>query len=306
MTTPTVVDLRVMRAAGTPWRAAHELVTSSDHVRMFRSVLLHRSVADDPDARARAVALILPAGAAVCGETAAWLHGIDARPPGRHHAPPRLQCIVPTGTVRRRRPGLACREGVLPADDVVMVHGVPTTSPARTALDLARYAPAFVGLASLDAFAHVGLVTPQELHTRARELRGARNIARARQVLELCEPATESPGESWLRLRLFQAGLPRPVPQVSIRDATGREVYRLDLGYPSQRVGIEYDGEAHHFATAAQQQADAHRREDLWRRFGWSVVGAHRGDVLGARNHLERAVADMLGHEGPVLARQAW
>lgn len=249
---------------------------------------------------------MLPDHGAVCGETAAWLHGVDVRAPGRHHAPPALQCLVPAGTVRRRHPGLSCRVGSLPAEDVVTVHDVPTTSPARTALDLARYAPAFIGLAALDAFAHAGLVAPDELHARTRALPGARNIARARQLIELCEPATESPGESWLRLRLSEAGLPRPVAQVSIRDDDGREVYRLDLGYPARRVGIEYDGDEHHFTTSEQHRSDARRRDDLWRRFGWQVVGVHRGDVLGSGNRLERAVADMIGHEHPVPVRRFW
>jgi len=176
----------------------------------------------------------------------------------------------------------------------------------RTALDLARYTPPYVGLAALDAFTHRGTVTVPELRAQLRELRGARNVARARQLVELCEPATESAGESWLRLRLFQAGLPRPVPQISIRDASGREVYRLDLGYPGKQVGIEYDGEAHHFATSAQHRADLRRRQELLARFGWDVVGVHRGDVLGRRNDLERATADMIEFTGPLLARQEW
>ncbi|MCM0640446.1 hypothetical protein [Cellulomonas wangsupingiae] len=119
-------------------------------------------------------------------------------------------------------------------------------------------------------------------------------------------PATESAGESWLRLRLVEAELPRPTSQISIRDATGREVYRLDLGYPEKRVGIEYDGEKFHNATHAQVVADERRRQDLTRRFGWTVIGVHRGDVLGRRNDLERTVAGLIGFEGTVLARQQW
>lgn len=306
MTPADVVDLRALRTAGVPWRETHELARSPQYVHILRSVLVHRSVVDDPATRARAVALVLPHGAAVCGETAAWLHGVDARAPGQHRSAPSLECLVPEGTVRRRRPGLLCREGTLPEQDVVLVHGVPTTSPVRTALDLARYAPPYVGLAALDAFAHLRLVTVPEVLARVRALPGARNIARARQLVEQCEPATESAGESWLRLRLFQAGLPRPEAQITVRDHAGREVYRLDLGYREQRIGIEYDGEEHHFRTSAQQRADTRRREDLARRFGWQVVGVHRGDVLGSRNHLERAVADMIGFDGPLLARQVW
>ena len=306
MTSHDVVDLRALRAAGMPWREAHDLARSPDYVHVLRSVLLHRSVVDDTVARAHAVALVLPDGAAVCGATAAWLHGVDARVPGRHHGPADLQCVVPLGTARRRRPGLASRVSSLPAHDVTLVHDIPTTTPLRTALDLARYTPAYVGLATLDTFAHRGMVTVPDLAARLSGLRGARNVARARRLVELCEPATESAGESWLRLRLVEAGLPRPVPQISIRDATGREVYRLDLGYPEQRVGVEYDGDAHHFATHAQHVADLRRRDDLRRRFGWEVIGVHRGDVLGRRADLERATGEMIRFPGPLLARREW
>lgn len=302
----TLVDLRLLRADGTPWRAAQELVRSGGYVPVLRSVLVRADAVDDPIVRARAVALVLPDGAAVCRETAAWLHGIDVRPPGQHRQPPALQCVVPRGVVRRRRPGLQCRVANLPPDDVLSVHGVPTTTASRTALDLARYAPPHLGLAALDGLAHQGAVTVDEVMGRAHRLAGARNIARARELITLCEPATESAGESWLRLRLVQAGLPRPVPQISIRDERGREVYRLDLGYPDVCVGVEYDGDAFHHATAGQQAHDERRRDDLQRRFGWDVVGVGRGDVLGPSNRLERAVAAMIRHDGVVLARQQW
>ncbi len=183
---------------------------------------------------------------------------------------------------------------------------MPVTTPARTALDLARYSPGFVGLAALDAFAHQGTVERRDLVARCRALAGGRNIARARRLVELCEPATESAGESWLRLRIFEAGLPLPEPQISIRDRHGREVYPLDMGYRDQKVAIEYDGEAFHHSSAEQQRSDLHRRDDLERQFGWTVVGVHRGDVLGRRNDLERTVAELIAFDKPVLARQQW
>ncbi|MBF0689822.1 MAG: hypothetical protein IR158_18870 [Cellulomonas sp.] len=306
MTTATVLDMRELRAAGRPWKVIHRLEQSGDYVQMFRSVLVRRSALDDPEVRARAISTVLPPGGAVCRESAAWLHGIDARAPGMHLRPPALQCIVPVGVSRVRRSGQRCWTSDATHEDIHIVRGVPTTTPARTALDLARYAPRFLALAAVDAYAHQGYVDPPDLARRARLLAGARNIARARFVIEQCEPATESAGESWLRLRLVEADLPRPEPQIRIRDTHGRELYRLDLGYPTVRVGVEYDGEAFHHATAAQVVADEQRRRDLAQRFGWTVIGVHRGDVLGRRNDLERTVAGLIGFEGVVMARQDW
>lgn len=306
MAVTTVLDMRQLRAAGTPWAALHALEASGDYVQLFRSVLVRRSALDDPEVRARAIATVLPPGAAVCRESAAWLHGIDARAPGLHLQPPELQSLVPAGVARVRRPGQRCWISDLPASDVTAVRGVPVTSHLRTALDLARFSRRFVALAAIDAYAHQGLVAPGDLLARARTLAGARNIARARFVIESCEPATESAGESWLRLRLVEADLPRPEAQISIRDVTGREVYRLDLGYREHRVGVEYDGERFHHMTGAQYAADERRRHGLLMRFGWTVFGVHRGDVLGHRNDLERAVAGLIGIEHAVPARQPW
>lgn len=306
MTSGPVLDTRALRAAGTTWAQLHALEESGEYVQALRSVLVRRDVLADPDVRARAVAVVLPPGAALCRETAAWLHGVDARAPGLHRQPPELHCVVPVGVARVRRPGVRCWVSDLPASDVVRLRGVPVTSHVRTALDLARYTRRFVALAAVDAYAHQGLVDPADLRARARTLAGARNIARARYVIENCEPATESAGESWLRLRLVEADLPRPEPQVSIRDERGREVYRLDLGYRDRRVGVEYDGDEFHHRTAAQHVADERRRHDLQVRFGWTVLGAHRGDVLGHRNDLESAVAGLIGFERVVPARQPW
>ncbi|MDO8107501.1 hypothetical protein Q6348_09875 [Isoptericola sp. b441] len=83
----------------------------------------------------------------------------------------------------------------------------------------------------------------------------------------------------------------------------GRELYRLDAGYPELRLGFEYDGEEWH--RGAQIAADEARRDDLLHRFGWTVVAATREKVLGARPAIERVVADLIGWAGPV-ARREW
>ena len=306
MASSDVLDMRVLRAAGTTWAAMHRLAESGEYTQLFRSVLVRRASLGDPEVRARAVSTVLPPGAAVCRDTAAWLHGVDMRPPGLHLQPPALHCVVAPGTPRVRRPGQRCWISDLPQDDVTVLHGVRVTTAARTALDVARYSPRFVALAAVDTFAHRGLVDPRDLLARSRRLVGARNIARARFVLEQCEPATESAGESWLRLRLVEADLPRPAAQISIRDSVGREVYRIDMGYTKARVGVEYDGEEFHHRTGGQYEADERRRRDLLARFGWTVIGVHRGDVLGRRNELERTVAGLIGFEGVVHARQEW
>lgn len=292
------------RSAGIGRRELERLVASGRVVRVLREVYLARWLEDDPVARAAAVGIVLPPGAAVCRETAAWLHGIDARAPGRHRSAPLLQVLVPRCSEPVSRPGVQGYSSDLGPDDLCVVDGVTATTPARTAVDLLRWAPPFLGLAALDAMAHSGLVGPAEVTGRLSALRGQRHVAKARRLAALCEPATESAGESWMRLRVLDAGMPRPVVQIPILSG-GVEVYRLDCGYPELRVGFEYDGARWHGETSAQIQADGLRREDLLLRFGWTVVGATSEHVLAGRPPIERVVADLIGWGRP-LPRRSW
>ncbi|TNC17336.1 hypothetical protein FHE66_10915 [Georgenia sp. 311] len=270
------------------------LCASGELLRPSKGLYLPAHLADDVGARALAVSLVLPRGAALARESAAWLMGIDVRPPARWQQPPLLECLVPLGAVRPERPDLNAFVSDLPLGDVVDVAGVPCTSPTRTALDLARYRPAFIGLGAVDAFTHAGLTTVPELEAALRPLRGRRFVRRARDVVALCEPATESMGESWSRLRVVEAGLPRPQVQISLRE-NGVEIYRLDMGYDVEQVGIEYDGVEHHLKTREQRLHDDARRADIQDRFGWRVVPVTAEDVFGRRPVLEGTIMELLG-----------
>lgn len=180
--------------------------------------------------------------------------------------------------------------------------GIPVTTPTRTAVDLARYTPRFMGLAALDNFCHRGLTDQAQLMACAQRFVGGRNIAIARQLIVWVEPLTESPGESWIRLRILDAGFPRPEAQIRMLDAWGREIYRVDLGYRERRLGLEYDGLADHDSTEDRAH-DEERRERLEREFGWATYGFDRSHVLGRRPVVELVVGGLLGME-PRLPRR--
>lgn len=282
-----------------------ELCAAGELVRPSQGLFLPRHLADDPDARIAAISLVLPPGAAVARETAAWLLGVDVRPPARWQDAPLLECLVPLGAIRPRRPDVRAYISDLPAQDVMTLGPVPCTTATRTALDLARYRPRFLGLGAVDALTHLGLTSVPELEAAATGLDGHRFIRRAREVIDLCEPATESTGESWTRLRIIDAGFPRPTVQISLRDSTGREVYRLDMGFKDAKVAVEYDGTEHHLRTVAQRAHDDARRDDIHARFGWRTLAADKGGVLGARPDLEGALMEALGLSFE-YRRQAW
>ncbi|SDQ05627.1 type IV toxin-antitoxin system AbiEi family antitoxin [Quadrisphaera sp. DSM 44207] len=290
--------LRIPRQQLAEWLALGAVVHP------VRGVYLAERCAGDTGARAAALARRLPPGAAVARSTAAWLQGFDPRAPDQADAPLPLECVVPVGATPPRRPGVVARQSLLLPGDVVDVDGVPVTSPDRTALDLLRHLRPHMGLAVLDAMTAASAAAPDALLERLAGMPGQRSVARARRLVELCEPASESYGESWLRLRLVDAGFPRPEPQIWIHDRAGRGLYRLDLGWRERKVATEYDGVEFHGSPAARA-ADLRRRDRLAREHGWTVVGVGRGEVLGHSLALELGVGHLLGI-APTIRRRTW
>jgi hypothetical protein len=254
--------------------------------------------------RSRLAAVLLPPGAAVARRSAAWLHGFDARWPGESHAPMELECVFDPASPFVRRAGVRCFRSELRKEDVSWAAGVRVTTPARTAADLLRFVDPPLALAAADAMAAKKLIQPGDVLEVLQRRRGERFVGRAWRLAGWIEARSESFGESWLRLRLLEAGFPRPVAQVAIRGPGGQIVYRIDLGWPSARVGVEYDGEEYH-SGAERLEEDRLRRERLQRDFGWHVVGVGRGEVLGTHLDLERGVGELLGR-APAIRRRRW
>ena len=236
--------------------------------------------------------------------TAAWLRGVDARPLGAHRQAPPLECAVPRGRTPLRRPGVRCYTTDLVAEDVEEVQGLPCTTVQRTAIDLARWSGPGLALGILDAMARRRLVVPEELLCLVERWAGDRHVGQARRLIALCDPASESYGESALRLRFLDAGFPPPELQIPLTDTGGVERRRLDLGYRKKRYAWEYDGEEYHSGLDAEA-ADRRRREEIDREWGWTVVGVGKNLVLGPSVALELAIGEVVGMR-PLLRRRAW
>lgn len=263
---------------GGPWR----------HV--FRNVWVHEGVEDSCETRLAAVRLVLGRHAFVCGLTAAWLYGIDARDK-------RWDLVwvgCPTGSRLRTRAGCYTREVTIDVTDLDLVNGVLLTTPVRTLYDCARWLAPVERLVVADAFAHDGLVTAEELSSYRNAHKGIRDVRRVDEVLRLLEPLSESPMETRLRCLLVTAGLPRPTAQHVVRDASGNFVARLDLAYLGPRLAIEYDGAFHW-----EQRREDDRRRDAVRALGWTVLVVSASDLAGSgagvvervRVHLRSAAA---------------
>ncbi len=97
--------------------------------------------------------------------------------------------------------------------------------------------------------------------------------ARLRLALSRVRQGSASRPETWTRLTLVDAGLPEPVSDYTVRDASGRFLAWVDLAYPQWRIAIEYDG-VHHSA-GAQRERDVERYAAL-EAAGWRVIRVTR------------------------------
>jgi very-short-patch-repair endonuclease len=158
----------------------------------------------------------------------------------------------------------------LRTEEFGLLAGLPVTTPRRTAFDIGRRKPMGTAIADLDALMRATGVKVNEVAEVAEQHRGARGIRQLESALDLVDPGAQSPKETWLRLLLIRARLPRPTTQIPVMTADGTPVYYLDMGWENLMVAVEYDGE-HHRLDRWQYAKDIRRSEAL-ERMGWIVI----------------------------------
>ncbi len=165
-------------------------------------------------------------------------------------------------------PGIIVRRERIGVEDLVELDRLLVTNPARTAFDLARHLPRGLAVAHLDALSAATGITAAEVTPLIDRHKGARGVRQCQTALSLMDSGAQSPKESWLRLLLIDAGLPRPVTQIRVTD--GHLVAYLDMGWEGPMVALEYDGDQHR--TDRRQYVNDIRRGEMIDRLGWHVI----------------------------------
>lgn len=177
----------------------------------------------------------------------------------------------------------------------IRIDGVRVTAPARTLVDLARSESFVCATTAIDAALHRNLVQIVDLEAELNAASGRVRIHQARRAVAFADARSESPGESMTRVALQELGFPPPDLQVTVWDASGTFVGRVDLGYPELGVLIEFDGLQKYGAIPDGPDAraaliDEKRREDRLRAAGFVVLRLTWSDVRD-RDLLQRLVS---------------
>jgi len=171
-------------------------------------------------------------------------------------------------TNARAPQGISTSALTLHLGETVTLGGIPVTSLARTAFDLARRRPLWKAVETLDALGAAAPFDPADVLAVAEKHRGVRGLRQVPHALAMHDPGAQSPKETWLRLLIVRAGFPRPQTQIPV--PVGAKTYYLDMGWPDLMLAVEYDGD-HHRTDQAQFAKDIVRLEEL-AALGWTVI----------------------------------
>ncbi|MFC8731414.1 hypothetical protein ACFT5B_03010 [Luteimicrobium sp. NPDC057192] len=280
-------------------------------------VRMDPALRDDLVAVCRAVALLLPDGAAFSHLTAARLWGL---PVSRRVERDRKLHVTGVGAGRPVRTERVVPHEGLPERERRTRHGVAVTSPVRTWFDLGG----LLGPGHLDErgaerrgvdplheelvvltdalLADDGLrqvprygVGPADLGRALAASAGARGVRRLRRAFGDASQFVDSPPETRLRLGLTRAGFPLPVVGADLVTSVGAWVARPDLCWPQVRVAVDYDGAPH--LSRRKLRSDVERRDSL-ERVGWRHVVVFKEDLEEKWGMTLRRVAEAFEAHG--------
>lgn len=229
---------------------------------MFPDVYLGKDAAPGLESRIAAAWLWSGGRAVVAGAAAAFLLGAGWIP---DTVPVELICDRP-----RAPRGVLTRRCALADGESQTIGGRAVTTPERTAFDIGRRGAVHSAVARLDALARATGVHADDVLTVARRHPRSPGLRQLETALRLVDPGAQSPRESYLRLLLVDAGLPRPRTQIPVPGADGVPFAYLDMGWEEPMVAVEYDGDQHR--TDRRQYVKDVRRLETLERLGWIVV----------------------------------
>jgi hypothetical protein len=254
-----------------------------------RGVSVVAAVPSSPQQQVAIAILRVTEGTVASHLTAAALHGICGFPLRPH-------VTVPPGR-NERVPGVQVHRSPLSPEDITEAAGLPATTPARCLVDAASLVGDDRLCDLVDTVLFRRLATVDDVLAairRASKRPGRTGLGRLERALEVWTPGAHPGSEAEMRLmrRIQGWGLPLPERQLVIRDENGRQVARVDGGYPPPRkVAMEYQGKEFH--GPRHRALDDERRAKI-EALGWTVIWVTSTDLRLGAAELRQRLTDLL------------
>lgn len=200
---------------------------------------------------------------------------------------PVVEVLVASGHTPRLAGIKVRRTGRLDPSERTQIGSIPTTTVARTLLDLVSTSPDCVE-GALDGALHRRKVTLRALEhvleRAGRRHRGSLALAPLVASRRAGRAPTESELEDDLLALIRRFGLPEPVPQFLYK---GR---RIDFAYPELEFGLEAHGVVAHSAKEDVQR-NAEKANDL---LEWWILYFTYDDIHGTPAAVAHRIADAM------------
>ena len=179
-------------------------------------------------------------------------------------------------------------------DELTEVDGVRVTTVERAITETICSTSYEVGVVLADSALRDQLTTPDRLAAAVERHRHWRGSPAATAAARFADGASESVGESRLRVLMANHGLPVPELQVEIRDDEGRLIGRVDFLLAGVLI-VEFDGALKYGDTADAVLAEKWR-EDRLRERGHRVIRVGWADLDRPTLTAARLRRGLLGH----------
>jgi hypothetical protein len=221
--------------------------------------------------------------------------------------PPSIPEVVAPRASRTGLVAVVRTSSELPACDRTRVDGIPSTTPARTLIDLAGLLPLATFEDVLDSAIVQRVVAADRLRVRAVALRAPRRsgCAVVLSLLEVRHPDLASAANLWeARVARFveRVGLPAPEINFAVRVGGRRRV--LDLAWPDAKVAVEFDGFVPHSVRRVFDD-DRSRQNDLVDD-DWDVFRVTKTMLEGDPIGVFRKVAGKVARKSPHVVKTRW
>ncbi len=224
-------------------------------------------------ARLRAAVWSYGARATASGLAAAWWHGATK------YVPQVIEVTVPRSSNGRRRAGTRLRRRDLAPKDIVERNGLRVTALPLTVVEAAVRRGG--GAQLMDAALQRRVQLNQLWHAHLRNT-GRHGSPAARRLLQAASDGARSEAERLLLKLLRDAGITGWKANYPVGG------YKVDVGFPREKVALEADGWAFHSDPEAFQID--RKRQNAIALLGWQVL---RFTWLDLTEHPQRVIAEI-------------